>query len=103
VNDVAPPLVRLRARTVKRGSALVLSAADRGSGVDPSSLVVRIDGREASARFAGGAIRIPTAGLRRGRHALRVQLSDYQESRNMENVARILPNTRVLQTTFVVR
>jgi hypothetical protein len=48
-------------------------------------------------------VRIPLDGVRRGRHALRVQLSDYQESRNMENVARILPNTRVLQTTIVVR
>jgi subtilisin family serine protease len=103
VNDVTPPALGLRARTVKRGSALVLAASDRGSGVDPASLVVRIDGREARGRFAAGTITIPTAGLRRGRHALRVQLSDYQESRNMENVARILPNTRVLQTTITVR
>ena len=34
---------------------------------------------------------------------IHVQVSDYQESRNMENVGRILPNTRILQTTFVVR
>jgi subtilisin family serine protease len=103
VNDVAPPTLRLKARTVKRGSALLLTAADRGSGVDPASLVVRIDGREAPARFTAGTVRIPTDALRRGRRAVRVQISDYQESRNMENVARILPNTRVLQTTVVVR
>ena len=103
VNDVTPPSLRLRARTVRRGNALVLAAADRGAGVDRASLVVRVDGREVSGRFVAGEIRIPTAGLRRGRHALRVQLSDYQESRNMENVARILPNTRVLQTTVTVR
>ena len=46
---------------------------------------------------------IPTAGLRKGRHALRLQVSDYQETRNMENVGGILPNTRILSTTFVVR
>jgi subtilisin family serine protease len=103
VNDVTPPTVRMRTRTIKRGNTLVLAASDGGSGVDPASLVVRVDGREVSARFAAGQIRIPTDGLRRGRRALRLQISDYQESRNMENVARILPNTRVLQTTFVVR
>jgi hypothetical protein len=48
-------------------------------------------------------VRIPTTGLRPGRHALRLQISDHQESRNMENVARILPNTRILQTSFVIR
>jgi hypothetical protein len=103
VNDVTPPALKLRARTVKRGGALVVTATDRGSGIDRASLVVRVDGREVDARFAAGQIRIPLEGIRRGRHALRLQLSDYQESRNMENVARILPNTRVLQTTFVVR
>ena len=41
--------------------------------------------------------------LRRGRHTLRLLVSDYQESKNMENVHRILPNTRRLNTTFVVR
>jgi subtilisin family serine protease len=103
VNDVTPPTVRLRARTVRRGGALLVAASDGGAGVDAATLVVRVDGREVLAGFARGTIRIPTGGLRRGRHALRLQISDYQESRNMENVARILPNTRVLQTTFVVR
>jgi hypothetical protein len=32
-----------------------------------------------------------------------VAASDLQELKNDENVARILPNTRVLRTTFVVR
>ena len=41
--------------------------------------------------------------LRRGRHTLQVLVSDYQESKNMENVHRILPNTRRLKTAFVVR
>jgi hypothetical protein len=65
--------------------------------------VVRVDGEEREGRFAAGAVRISAAGLRKGRHVLRVQLSDYQETRNMENVGRILPNTRILQTGFTVR
>ena len=62
-----------------------------------------VGGREVRSRLQGGRILVPTAGLARGRHALVVQLSDYQESRNMENVAAILPNTRVLRTSFTVR
>jgi len=103
VNDVTPPTASLRTKRVARGAQLVVAASDRGSGIDPTSLVVRIDGEERRARFAAGTIRISTAGLRTGRHALRLQLSDYQETRNMENVGRILPNTRILQTTFTVR
>jgi hypothetical protein len=33
---------------------------------------------------------------------LRLQVSDYQETRNIENVAAILPNTRVLRAAFTV-
>jgi hypothetical protein len=50
-----------------------------------------------------GRLAIQTGGLAAGRHALRVQVSDYQETRNMENVRGVLPNTRVLTTTFVVQ
>ncbi len=38
--------------------------------------------------------------LARGRHTLVFTASDYQEAKNMEDVAAILPNTRVLRTTF---
>lgn len=103
LNDVTPPRVSLRTRSVRRGAQLRVAVADRGAGVDPSSLVVRIDGSERAGRLDRGTVRISTAGLRRGRHALRFQISDFQETRNMENVGRILPNTRILQTTFVVR
>ena len=48
-------------------------------------------------------ILVPTASLAPGRHRLRVELSDYQETRNMENVARILPNTRVVSARVTVR
>jgi len=103
VNDVTPPALTLRTRSVKRGADIVVAASDRGSGVDPASIVVQIDGDEHEGRLTASAIRVAGAGLGPGRHELRVQASDYQESRNMENVGRILPNTRILRTTFVVR
>ncbi|NUT55309.1 MAG: S8 family serine peptidase [Thermoleophilia bacterium] len=103
VNDVSPPSLSLRTRTVTGGTPLVLASSDRGSGVDPASVVVRIDGDEHEGRFAAGRVTVATGGLAKGRHQLRVQISDYQESRNMENVGRILPNTRILETSFVVR
>ncbi len=103
LNDATPPRASLRTRSVKSGAPLVLRASDGGSGVDPASVVVRIDGDEHEGRFARGEVRVGTRGLAKGRHALRFQISDYQESRNMENVGRILPNTRILETSFVVR
>lgn len=102
INDTKPPTAVLRTKRVKAGAKLRVAVGDPGSGIDPASLVVRIDGEERRGRFAGGQLRIPTAGLRKGRHALRLQVSDYQETRNMENVGPILPNTRILATTFVV-
>jgi hypothetical protein len=56
-----------------------------------------------SADYASGVLRISTDRLSRGRHRLDVQVSDFQESRNMENATAILPNTARLSTTFVVR
>ncbi len=102
VNDTKPPTAVVRVRRVTAGAALVVSVGDQGSGVDPTSLVARVDGDERRSRFAAGQVRIPTAGLRKGKHTLRFQISDYQETRNMENVAAILPNTRILTTIFVV-
>ncbi|MBA2298994.1 MAG: S8 family serine peptidase [Actinobacteria bacterium] len=103
INDVKPPLLSIRTRVVRRGALLTIGATDAGSGVDATSLVLRIDGGERGARVADGVIRIPTGGLARGRHALVLQLSDYQETRNNENVLRILPNTAFLRTSFTVR
>jgi hypothetical protein len=47
-------------------------------------------------------VRISTSKLTKGAHVLRFQISDYQETRNMENVGPILPNTRILTTPVVV-
>ena len=103
IDDTTPPRLRLASTRVPRGdSELVVDAADGGSGVDPASIVARIGGTARRATFRDGRVRIDLRGLRAGRHALRLQVSDYQESRNTENVARILPNTRVLRAVVVV-
>ena len=104
LNDATPPTAALRTKRCRSGGQIVVAASDRGSGVDPASFVVRIDGDEHAGQFGEGrAPHLRRPASRKGRHELRLQVSDYQESRNMENVGRILPNTRVLQTTFVVR
>ena len=103
IDDTTPPRVRLLARAVARGRPLVLAARDAGSGIDPRSLVVAVDGRRRGARYARGRISIPLAGSAPGRHRVTVQISDHQETRNMENVARILPNTRRVSALFTVR
>jgi subtilisin family serine protease len=102
INDSTPPAVALRSKRVRLGARLVVGVTDRGSGVDPASLVIQVDGQERNAKLSGGSVRLQTVRLRKGRHTLRFQVSDYQESRNMENVGPILPNTRILQTSFVV-
>jgi hypothetical protein len=103
VNDVAPPTVRLRTRTVARGQPLVLAVRDGGSGVYPGSLLVLLDGHPARARYANGRVRVETADVPLGRHRLRLRVSDYQETRNDENVGPILPNTRFFSAAVSVR
>ncbi|HSI97335.1 MAG TPA: S8 family serine peptidase, partial [Gaiellaceae bacterium] len=103
VNDVTPPTLRVRSRTVNAGSPFLVGAADAGSGVYPASIRVTVGGRAVRHEFRNGVIRIPTVGLTRGTHRLQLRVSDYQETKNTENVRRILPNTRILSTTFTVR
>jgi hypothetical protein len=103
VNDVTPPTIELLTKSVRRGEPLRLRARDIGSGVDAATVRVDIDGDEAfEVEVQNGVVVVPTADLSPGRHTVRLQISDYQESRNMENVARILPNTRVLRASFTV-
>jgi len=104
INDATPPTLRLRTPIVASGGSLVVSAVDSGSGVDPGSLVAEIDGESRSARIVGeGRINVVVGRLRPGRHSLILQSSDFQETRNQENVLRILPNTRRLSVAFRVR
>ena len=103
VNDVTPPTLRLRTRSVEPGQPVTVAAVDAGSGVSPDHVFASIDGHGVDAFFKAGVVRVSTRGLAVGTHRLRLQVSDYQETKNTENVARILPNTRILTTTFTVR
>jgi subtilisin family serine protease len=103
VNDVTPPTLRVRSRTVRAGQPLTVAAVDTGSGIYPDSIVAFVDGAVAQKRYHGGVISVATRALTAGRHRLRLRVSDYQESKNTENVQRILPNTRWLTATFRVR
>jgi subtilisin family serine protease len=103
VDDHTPPAVSLLARTVTKGAGLPLSVTDASSGVEPKNLRASVDGRVESVRFAGGRARVSLVGVGPGTHKLVVVAADRQESKNMEDVARILPNTRTFSATFRVR
>jgi hypothetical protein len=87
---VTPPALRL---TTQHG-AITIVATDAGSGVDPTSIAATLDGRTVKPTYANGQIRIPAA---KGRHTLSVTVADYQETKNMEDVAPVLPNTTTLR------
>jgi subtilisin family serine protease len=102
VGDTSPPRVRVLTPVVRSG-ALRLRVTDAGSGVDPGSLHTAVDGHGVTMHYRRGIATVSTAGLARGRHRLVFRASDYQEAKNMENTGPILPNTRTLSTSFVVR
>jgi subtilisin family serine protease len=105
INDVTRPAAALLTRSVRSGASLRLRVTDRGSGVDPKSVGAAVDGiaiRTTSYSRKKNQVTIPVGSLARGTHRLAFQVSDYQETRNMENVGPILPNTRFLSTTFRV-
>jgi hypothetical protein len=104
IDDVTPPRVRLVSRTA-RGGQLLARVSDAGAGVDPAGISYEIDGRATQTGRLSGRVAVldlPER-LRPGRHRLALTVSDRQEAKNNENVPRILPNTTVLRTTFVVR
>jgi subtilisin family serine protease len=105
VNDVTPPSVRLVTRSVRRGGKLVLRVSDRGSGVDWPSSLATVDGRFRRVVYLPGANRaeVRLGALPRGRHTLVFTASDVQETKNNENAAATLPNTRRFSATFAVR
>ncbi len=103
VHDVTPPTLRLRTNTVAVGRPILVSATDTGSGVYPNNLVATVGETSVRATYARGAVRVDTKRLAPGRYRLRLRVSDYQETRNTENVARILPNTRILNATITIR
>ena len=95
VNDVKAPVLRLRSTH----GGITVSATDAGSGVDPASIVATLDGRHVAAGFAAGTIHVAAT---RGRHKLVLSVADYQETKNMEDVPPILPNTATLGVTVRV-
>ena len=103
VNDVTPPTLRLRTKVVGAGQEVRVAAVDKGSGVYADSIAATVDGDLMRASYRSGVVSLSTRGLARGAHRLRLRVSDVQESKNTENVARILPNTRWLTATFRVR
>jgi hypothetical protein len=97
--DTTPPTVRVLG---VQGRSLELRVTDGGSGVDPRSLVARIDGEDRTLSYANGLVRVSVKGLARGRHTVSFTAADYQEAKNNENVRGILPNTRKQQRTFSI-
>jgi subtilisin family serine protease len=97
VNDVTPPKLRVLSA---KGGDIVVSAVDRGSGVDPTTMIASVDGRSATTTYRDGRVHIPA---QPGRHTLSLTVSDYQETKNMEDVGPVLPNTATLRTSVVVR
>jgi len=100
VNDTTPPRIRfLRYRS----GVVYVSVTDAGAGVDPSTIAARVDGRARRGIFRGSVLRLRTGVLGRGVHRLAVEVADFQETKNMEDVLRILPNTRAYRATFRIR
>jgi subtilisin family serine protease len=103
VNDTTPPSIRPLARTTVVGRPIRFAVRDAGSGVDPRSLHVRLNGSRVAFRYANGVLSIRTGQLRPGKVRVTVTASDFQEAKNMEDVGPVLPNTRVLRTTVTLR
>ncbi|HEY6152036.1 MAG TPA: S8 family serine peptidase [Gaiellaceae bacterium] len=104
VNDTTPPSVRLRARTFRAGAPIRLTVRDRGSGVDLTSMVARVDRRYRRVLLGrNGGVEVLVGRLSPGRHSLLFIAADYQETKNTEDAVKTLPNTRRYATTFVVR
>ena len=106
-NDATPPTVKL-ASSVLYGSEPVLrfTVRDAGSGFDPASLDVTIDGGREPKRvhIDGSSVSAELGRIAPGRHHVRITVADFQELKNSENAdARPLPNTRVASFTVTLR
>jgi hypothetical protein len=98
IGDTTPPRIRFAGI---RGRTATFSVRDSGSGVDPTSLRASVDGTLHSVSYARGIARVPRLGA--GRHSVTLRAADYQETKNMEDIGPILPNTRTLTTPVTVR
>jgi subtilisin family serine protease len=103
IDDRSPPTIRRLERKVVIGRPIRFAVSDRGSGVDPRSLHARVGRRSVRLAYAHGVLRLRTKGLQPGRRAVVVTASDFQETKNMEDVGPVRPNTRVFHTTVALR
>jgi subtilisin family serine protease len=104
INDTTPPKAKLLTRSVTQAQPVRLVVSDSGSGVDPVSIAVSIDGILSDYHFKSGVLTVPPSHLSRGTHRLQLSVADYQETKNMEDIlGGSTPNTRVYTATFVVR
>jgi hypothetical protein len=103
VNDTTPPSIQLLGRKHVIGRPIRVAIHDSGSGVDPRSLHATVGGRSVRLSYADGVLLLRTKGLHPGKQAVTVTASDYQETKNMEDVGPVLPNTRVLHTVVILR
>ncbi len=103
LNDTTPPKLRL---LPMQGDDVAITATDSGSGVDPSSITAFVDGSATNATWSAGTFHIH---VMPGRHKIVVRVSDYQETKNMEDVlpngqgTSVTPNTATLRATVVAR
>jgi hypothetical protein len=102
IDDTSPPSIRVLGHKARIGRPIRVAVRDSGSGVDPHSLKARVGGRWVRLTYANGVLRLRTKGLHPGRQAVLVRASDYQETKNMEDVGPVLPNTHVLHTTVTL-
>ena len=107
IDDVTPPTVNLLTRTATAGSSVKveISVTDAGSGVDPASLVVKLDDVENSSTYdeTTGTATVYIGNLTPGTHTLSVSAADFQETKNMEDVPGVLPNTTTYSATLTAR
>jgi subtilisin family serine protease len=96
VNDVTPPKLKVL-RGV--GHLIRISATDAGSGVDPRSIVAKVDGTQVHGLWRNGVFSIASSP---GRHTVTISVADFQETKNMEDVPPVLPNTATLSTSVRV-
>ena len=86
-------------------ATLELLITDAGSGVDPAALTVIVDANQADTTFdtrtGKTTVKLPPLGA--GAHKLSVTVADFQETKNMESVPGVLPNTTTFATTFTAR
>jgi subtilisin family serine protease len=101
MNDTTPPKLHL---LPMQGDDVAIRATDAGSGVDPASITAFVDGSPTQATWGNGIVRVAVTA---GRHKVVVHVSDYQETKNMEDVlpngqgTSVTPNTATLTATVV--